>query len=106
MADSTNDATEAAKKYNKQLAKFDEINNLNTNESDSGSGSGLSNLGGGGFDVGSYFDDTNMTLENFDFDFNSWLQEVNDWLLQYKETIAAIGTTIGEKINELVDYID
>lgn len=106
MADSTNDATAAAKKYNKQLAKFDEINNLNTQDSDSGSGSGLSNLGGGGFDVGSYFDDTNTAIDTFKFDFNSWLQEVNDWLGKYKEVIADLGVTIGEKFNDLVNYID
>lgn len=77
MAGSTDDATAAAKKYNKQLANFDEINNLTTTQSSS-SGSDASSGGGGGFDVGSYFDDTNTALDNFKFDFNTWLGEVNE----------------------------
>lgn len=103
-ADATNAANGAAKKYQKTLAKFDEINNLKK-ENDSGGSGSIGAIGGGGFDVGKYFDISDKT-DGFKFHFNEWLLSVNKWLEEYKSKIESLGTILGTKFNKLVNYID
>jgi len=82
-ADSFDDAAKSAKKLNKQLAAFDEMNTLQE-QSSSGSGSGGSGGGGGGY--------------NFDWD-SGVFESASD-------KIAAIADRIREKFAEMFKDID
>jgi len=57
LSDNIGAATTKAKELKKTIAGFDELEILNGPEEDSGSGGGsVTPIGGGGYDVGSYFD--------------------------------------------------
>lgn len=107
-ADATNGAAAAAKKYKKLIEGFDELHIMDSTGGNhgggGGGGGGLGDLGGGGFDVGSYFDIDANPLEKLDF--NNWLQGLDDWILKYRDKIEYLGTVIGEKFNALFDYVN
>lgn len=91
VADATDDATDAQKKFNKQLAKFDELNNYTTSETkgkDSGGGTGLDALGSGA--SGGEWKQQDSILKQFESDIES-LYELGEY----------IGTALTEAMNRI-----
>lgn len=97
--EATEDATGAAKKYKKLIAGFDELNIL----SSTGGGS-TAGIGSGGFDVGSYFDITEGKEKLLDF--NKWLKDIDEWLVNAEKTFEELGIKLGNKFNNLINYLD
>lgn len=92
IADATNDATKAQKEFNKQLAKFDELNNYTT--SDGGNGNGNGGAGGLG---------TTGDSEN-----GQWV-EGESALEKYKskiDTLYKLGDYISTALSKSMESID
>ena len=97
--EATEDATGAAKKYKKLIAGFDELNILSSTGGGSATG-----IGSGGFDVGSYFDITEGKEKLLDF--NKWLKDIDEWLVNAEKTFEELGIKLGNKFNNLINYLD
>lgn len=110
VAEAWDDATDAAKKYAKQLLGIDEINNLTTN--DSGSGSGDEGAGGGisGGNIvkpgGIEFKKFESEIDNL-YDLGKKLSEAfanllpDDWTEIYKKA-ANFGSGLADFLNGLI----
>lgn len=93
FADAVGGAGSAAKEAMKYLAPFDELNRLDDNKGGGGGGGGGSAGGGGGFEE----------VPTFDSAIAGFAQAVRDAI--NAENWQALGTLLGEKINEIVDWI-
>ena len=93
FADAVGGAGGAAKEAMKYLAPFDELNRLDDNKGGGGGGGGGSTGGGGGFEE----------VPTFDSAIAGFAQAVRDAI--NAENWQALGTILGEKINEIVDWI-
>ena len=93
FADAVGGAGSAAKEAMKYLAPFDELNRLDDNKGGGGGGGGGSTGGGGGFEE----------VPTFDSAIAGFAQAVRDAI--NAENWQALGTLLGEKINEIVDWI-
>lgn len=93
VADATDAATDAQKKYNKQLAKFDELNNYTTSESgkSDGSGSGASSLDTGTSSSSGKWTQGKSIIKSFESEITSLYQ---------------LGETIGTALKTAMDGID
>lgn len=85
VADATDDATEAQKKFNKQLSKFDELNNYTTSKSgkdkdkDDGGGASLDDLAGLGGAAAGKWVESDSILKKFKSDIDS-LYELGEYI--------------------------
>lgn len=102
LADSTDDATSSAKALKRQLAGFDELNNLTTPSSGGGSGAGGDSGTGFELDLPEY----NM-LEGFQ---NTAIDEVTDKAKELLAVITSIGAAIAAfkiaaDVLKLIDWV-
>lgn len=94
----TDKANDSAKKMQKTILGFDELNVLNGNDDTSGSGSGGS---GGGYTAPSPSD--MFTTESIDGGVSDFAQKIKDaWA---KADFTEIGTILGEKLRNALDKI-
>lgn len=94
----TDKANDSAKKMQKTILGFDELNVLNGNDDTSGSGSGGS---GGGYTAPSPSD--MFTTESIDSGVSDFAQKIKDaWA---KADFTEIGTILGEKLRNALDKI-
>lgn len=110
VADAWDDATDAAKKYAKQLLGIDELNNLTTNDKGSGSGD---DGGYGGMSGGNIIDPGGIEFKKFEsdidnlYDLGKKLSEAfanllpDDWTEIYKKA-ANFGTGLADFLNGLI----
>ena len=93
VAEAASGAGQAAKEAMKYLAPFDELNRLHSKNQGGGGGGGGSTGGGGGFEE----------VPTFDSAIAGFAQTVRDAI--NAENWQALGTLLGEKINEIVNWI-
>lgn len=98
LSENLGSATAKAKELKKTIAGFDELEILNGPDEDSGSGGGsVSPIGGGGYDVGEYFDpedwetpDLTEFQKKMEEIFQSWKDGWNDLTNALKENTTTI----------------
>lgn len=110
LGDNLDTAEKKAKELEKTIAGFDELEIIKSNKDDeeeeNGSGSGSGSGAGGGFGVQDYYGDITEGEQQPGIDFNEFLKRLDDFILEYTEKANEFGTMLGEKINEIVDYVD
>ena len=100
IATGLGEANKQATKLKKTIAGFDELEILNGKEEDGG-GSGIGDIGGGGFDVDSYFDPTDFEMP----DLTQFQSEVEGVLRTLKDFVQFVLGPISAAAKALYNYI-
>ena len=93
-------ANTAAKKLKNTISGFDELEVLNSQD-DAGAGSGIPDIGGGGYDVGTYFDPEDFTLP----DTTEFQKNVEGIIAVLKDFVDYILGPVTKAVKWLVDFI-